>query len=521
MFKRNKLLIIYILIAPLLYFLCAFIYKAFGHRIIELIYLEKAGEFFNGWITNRTSSSLQVYQRLGDAFFAKFQIGLKNYLIVAFPPILYVLDHRKRVRNILFEEIDDFKSLEKKTSKAHNLKNNIIKAGFYLLLFSVFYSFCSFVANQFLVMNEYFYGNTFFNADHLEDTVKQNNVKHPLIFLIEAPIFHFFRLFLHSDISAMIAVNTFMGVVAVLLIYKCYYIIHRKQLEALLITIFFGLSMSTMIFNSIPETYSFALVTIVLSYILFLNNINSGKINFILWTLAGLFAAGVTITNFVLPLIAFSLLVGRFKPKGERISLVLIYIAFVFSILVILNSILHWFVPEANSFSRIVDIKIRKYLYNISFYKIVLELVKNFFLFNFIALFPNFPVPFKWPNLVGGFSYFGAPINYTIYGIIAGILWIIVIAVRVIYGNIDEKYRIFYLGVVLHILFNVSLHSFYNLRELFLYSMHYTFPICLLIFAPVRFNRIIYLGLLALLMLFMCINNTMVIKWMYSCRLTY
>ena len=139
--------------------------------------------------------------------------------------------------------------------------------------------------------------------------------------------------------------------------------------------------------------------------------------------------------------------------------------------------------------------------------KVILELIKNFFLVNIIAPTPITLI--KADNFIPDFSFQGAW-NYSVFAWIFIIFWIVFL-IYALYKNIKKKNDYFYIGISLCLLCNFILHCFYGVTstgiELFVYSGYFTFLVIILVSNAITINKKVLSYLVFALLLVLGINN--------------
>jgi hypothetical protein len=332
---------------------------------------------------------------------------------------------------------------------------------------------------------------------------------HPLLLLIEVP----FGSLLHgigwpADVAAFV-VNSFFGALAAGMAFLCFFLLTRSHLQAVLWAVFYGLTMSQLVFASVPEIYSAGACTIVFSYLLFLICRAKGKLYYPYWILAGIFSFGITSINFSHTLIAFIGTCLLTVPKKDRIFLICQFAGTVVFCVILLSLLQKWIFPSAYLFFSPDDV-----LKNTQFWKAHLswkepglffgEAGKIFFLISFVA-----PVPHHMLTQGGELSYFMSPLKYAVPGAIAGVAWLMILAVGLLKSCIKNPAAFWVL--VSSVIFNTLFHMRYNGPEAFLYSPHIIFPLILLAACEIRFTNPYWKTVFAAFVMLVGINNILII----------
>ncbi|WNN87190.1 hypothetical protein [Gloeocapsopsis dulcis] len=274
--------------------------------------------------------------------------------------------------------------------------------------------------------------------------------------------------------------------------------------------------MSQLIFGAVPETYALAACSIITTYILFWICLQRKKLYFEYWILAGLFSFSVTITNFAQTLICFIALVFYLNRKIRWLT-ILEYLGVVVSFAFILSIIQKKLFPLARYFFMPSLITTEsKHISTLVFEQPLLiaqEVFKSFFLVNFIA-----PDPFAAndPDFPGFLllGYFMRPLDYSLIGY-AGVILLMCLFSLGFLKNIIH-YNIFLVAVCCAVVYNMILHSFFGVTEIFLYSCNVTFPVLLLFFNKSLLKNSYFKIGLVLAITLMTINNFSIIKQIIS-----
>lgn len=492
------------------------LYLLFAHQLIESTYKGESITFFNNYFSGREANSLNFYTNKTDKlFFALNLIGL--FLIQSLSFSFRLLGQRKRLVYLVEKEI--------RTLKISLYENN--RAVFFLIsLFFLF--FCLyFVLGTTLILNRQIYTFSFFGADPMDYINDWNSIEwnythkgsHPLILLICDPLGTLLYYLTSSKEISVIILNSFFGALAVLLSSIFFWILTRRYVETAILTNVFGLSMSQLVFSTVPETYALAGCSVITTYILFLICLNSHKLYIGYWILAGIFSFGVTITNFAQTLICFT--VAALSLKNEkRIIAILDYISTVVSCTFLL-SIFQWRIfPYSKLFFLPLTVEwelksIKETLFSQPLL-VIKELIKHFFLVNFVASSPFTGIvdPENSSRLLLGF--YERSLEYNIIGFIGIVLWVCLFTIGLYKNILTIKKNVFIIGVCFSILFNIALHSFFGTFEMFLYTCNFIFPVLLLAINNSIMKRTYFKISLAILIILMGINNLLIMNQIIS-----
>jgi hypothetical protein len=338
---------------------------------------------------------------------------------------------------------------------------------------------------------------------------------HPLILLFVDFIGSGLNQLISSKVVTVILLNAFFASLAVFLAFIFFRLVLVKFLDATLLTLVFGLSMSHLAFGMIPETYAFAAASIIATHILFFICLRDKKLYTEYWVLTGLFTFGITITNFAQSIICFSIVVILLRRK-DRLAIVAEYIGVVFLISFLLSLIQHKIFPNAALFfvpSTVVT-ELKYTAINIINHPLTTlhELGQHFFIVNFVTASPLPPAEEMLTRrpIIG---FFERPLNYSLVGLAGIVLWLSIF-ISGLFKNIQmiHQNRPMFYGIFLCILFNIALHSVFGVNEMFLYTCHFTFLVLAIItnLSLIK-NRYYKAGLVALIVL-MGTNNLWVMK---------
>jgi hypothetical protein len=357
--------------------------------------------------------------------------------------------------------------------------------------------------------------NIFFGADHLEPVwgwVCCHKGVHPLLLLFVVPITKFLNIFIPSTLNCVLIVNSFFGCLGTLLAFFCFRELTHQSVQSVLLATLFGFSASHLIFSSIPESYSLSACVIVINYLLFLSSLQRKKMNTGLWIIAGTLTLGVVVTDFIQTFICFTVTLVAVEKERSKLYALVRYIIAVFLIVFFLNRV------QYIIFGGQLFIDPQVYLYETQYLKPILfsqpifvlkEIMKNFFLINFIASFPDIV---RTTSNIPALSFYGAPLKFTFFGL-SGIMIGTILIVSKIFEKRSMHYEGFFLtGISLSILANILIHIFFNINELFLYTCNFTFPVLLLLLPfKLHDNKMLNI-LLVFLVILTGINNLIVLR---------
>lgn len=345
---------------------------------------------------------------------------------------------------------------------------------------------------------------------------------HPIYVLLVNPLGSFLHLLTGTQTGAAMMINSFLGALGVSLAFTFFYLFGGPLFNSLLLALVFGLSMSQIILFASPETGSLAVVSLLLTYILFLYGLQKKQLPWKWWVFAGVLTLGVTTTNFVQTFIAFSLL--SFVLYKENVSFIRLganivrYGFWVLGItagLALIQKVIYpnsslFFLPaayaEESGYASLLVLEEPLLVAG--------QELKQFFLVNFIAPFPDtFAMPER--GTVG--VTFSSSWNYSAVGYVALALWVGVLIFGMVKSWSYRKLMPFFLGITLCLLFNLLLHSIYGVGEkgkieYLVYAGNFSFLIMAFLSPFARSSSRWITILLLVLIVLMGVNNLLVYR---------
>ncbi len=488
------------------------LYQLFSQPIIASMYREESLDFLNNILEGRDENTLDFYYQRFNSFFISF-----NFLFVAFGLFISFCLRVRGTKETIFSSIKE----EIISGKAALIRNRRIL--FFSWLLSLVFFGLYVVLGLELIPN--FSGN-FFGADHFEwlslkwSRFHKGSHTNRLIFL---ELFSFIKTFspmISLEILAIL-LNAFFGSLGVFLSSMVFWTLTRNYKTTVLLSLLFGLSMNHLFFSALPESRSLQACSIIPTYLLLVISLKSRRIYLGYWILAGLLSFGVAITNITQTVLCFAVIVWELKPNNKIVA-ILEYtgtiVALSFFLNVIQKTMLggsYFFVPNTLTTEL-------KYPYiSISIIShpllVIQELIKNFFLFNFVSPSPLFSANKNNIDRVS-VSFFEQGLDYSIVGWITVILWLILLIYGV-YKNITASKReqkALLIGVSLAIFSTLVFHSLFNVPEMFLYTTNYSFPILLLAISQSLIKAKWWTIALIAFIILMGFNNLAIMKQIIS-----
>ena len=281
--------------------------------------------------------------------------------------------------------------------------------------------------------------------------------------------------------------------------------------------------MSQLFLSTTPDTSSLAICSLIITYILFLVSLQKKRLYIVLWVLAGIFSLSVTTTNLIQTFICFIVIIVVLT-KDNRVNFSYVSLISVFVTIVVLTtvflSILQkaiypsstlFFMPWAygEDFSYASLLVIRQPLI------VVAQIIKHFFLVNFIAPSPDV---FLMSGKINPAVTFSSSWSYTFIGWLGTILWLCLLIIGIVKSFfIKQKNLFFFIGISSCLAFNIVLHSIYGIVEigkieLFIYTGNFTFLVLLFLSNYSISNKVFIKILLGLLAILIGLNNLTVMS---------
>lgn len=345
-------------------------------------------------------------------------------------------------------------------------------------------------------------------------------IVHPLYVLMINPVGMLINFFTRDIVLTARIINSALGACGVVLGFLFFLQFGIELLDALLLSLFFGMTTSHFFLSSIPDTASLAICSLIATYFVFIRSYQTNKMVYHWWFLAGLFTLAVTTTNLAQTVICFlagELIIYRKKYLPTLLDCVK-FIVLVLLVAAGLACIQKMVYPSSIHFLSFADYGGElSYASPLIFQNprvVIVHQIKNFLMANVIA--PN-PLFFSIYGRDNPMLTFGTSHDFNLLGWAAIVMWwgLMLYALWQIFKKRDHLNFFLVLGVCL--LFNFVLHAFYgvteNRIELFLYTGNLTF----LILIPITYiiktqKKLISRFLLVGLFITMAINNIYVMN---------
>lgn len=502
--NQNKVLFSVLAIETLLYL-------TLGHILIESGYKAESLTIVNNLFKGRADNTLDFYLKRGDLFYC-----ITNILLYSF---IYTISFLSRIYSHREEFLSSWSN-----SKTNNWLSTI-KSKYFLSSLVLFFIFCIlYLYLGFLLINQHskldFFGGDIWKASRYWTTFSAPEPtyfkgSHPLFLLLVCPWGSLLNSLTKSPEVTVVILNSLFGAFAVFLSSIFFNKLTNKYTQALILATVFGLSMSQLIFSSVPETYVLAGCSIITTYILFISCIHNEKLYIGYWILAGLFTFGITITDFIQTLICFIVFVFFFRRNQKPFTLIFEYIgtvvtfAFVLSLFqkMIITHSHYFFLPDMLN----TETKYIKLFILTQPLMVIQELLKHFFLVNFVSSSP-FDIRHKVQNSPIELTFFRRHLDYSLVGAVAAITWIFLLIWGAYQNILSFKKNVLIVGICINLLFNMVFYAIFGVNEMFLYTCTFTFLVLALAANKSLLNKVYFQSGLIALIILMLINNLKIMK---------
>lgn len=379
---------------------------------------------------------------------------------------------------------------------------------FYLLLLGITLSYNLDFSNNFNLLfssdtSRVIIDSTILNAKHYRIDV------HPLFLIIVQPIVSFVSGITTNKMLALIILSSFVSSLSVLYIYKILNIIKKDKKINIIISLIYLFSFSNIIYTSGMETYNFASLFLIMLVYFVLNNYKEfNKYSYLLLVVLGTLSLGFTITNFVVFLILiFMLFISKKINLKKSILIVLLSIVCMFSLNVVQKVI--W--PNTPLvFSNSITGEAKTYSKSINIANVIENDYYNSLIGSNIGMRMTYGDVFNDNNIMINFT---KPIVIGI--ILISIFYILLVALLIR----NYKKNIFInTSLLLILLFNTILHTIYGNDCAFLYTLHFLYPIVLLLGINLnsenntKLKKFVEYCLIGFIILQVVINNYLYLK---------
>jgi len=503
--NQNKALFLLLLTETIFYYFC-------GHSLIESAYKSESISILNNLFKGRAENSLAFYLHRADLFYWAINI-LFYCLIYALSFLLRIFFEQKQI-------LTDIKIKITSTNLPSIIKNKEILPSLILFfIFSILYIYLgvSLIGQHGKID---FFGGDIWKAGRAWTTFSATKPtyfkgSHPLFLLFVCPWGSLLNSLTKSPELTVAILDSLFGAFAVFLSSIFFQKLTNQSTQALLLATVFGFSMSQLVFSSVPETYALAGCSIITTYILFLTCLQHKKLYIGYWILAGLFTFSVTITNFTQTLICFTIAVLILRRNKTTLTVILEFIgsvvtlAFILSIFqkIIITHAPYFFMPDMVG----TETKYINSFLSTQPLMVIKELVKHFFLVNFVSPYPFMGISAENSSQIE-LTFFMHKLNYSLIGGIGTIIWLWLLIPGVFKNILSAHKDALILALGGSLLFNMAFHSIFGTDEMFLYTCDFTFVVLALATNKLLLKQIYFQIGLILLIIFMSTNNLMIMK---------
>lgn len=376
----------------------------------------------------------------------------------------------------------------------------------------------------------------YFGADMWVDLDPNAEYRHMLVPIFVEPVVRVVRRLFASVPAQAAALNAAFGALAVALAFQVFLRVVRSSREATLLALLYGVSMSQMLFSSVPETYAIGASGIVATYLVFLVSLATGRLRFLPWFGVALWTVGITTSNVAQTAVAYVAAARRAPGQRRVLRGALLGVAVLASVILFLR-----FQPGIVGSRPLLSLEALQTEYidivsnvvpppdpedegppdpPLSEGRSVRLLATNYLLLGFVGGVPGrSPLDDHRTKL----EYFGHPLRFTPLGLVAAVLWIVLwlagvrANLRAARARDAWPPRTFLGATGLIVAGNLLLFTIYNPIEMYLYSLLTTFPILLLGVNGEMLRKPRWAAALAVLVVLMGLNNFDIIGTMLDC----
>ena len=306
---------------------------------------------------------------------------------------------------------------------------------------------------------------TITNANHYRIDV------HPLFLILIQPIVLLLSGIIMNKMLSIVILSALASSLSVLFIYKILNLIKKDNKTNIIISLIYLFSFSNIIYTSGIETYNFASLFLIILIYFVLKNKELDNYKYLLLVALGVLSLGFTITNFVVFLIIlFMLFINKKISLKGSIKIVFITVLCLFGLNLVQKVI--W--PNTPIvFRNSIKSEVSTYTKEIGIKNVIKNDYYNLLIGSNINLKMSYGDIYNNRNVIIDF------INTNIFNILViSILYIL--SIVLIIRNY-KKNKFINISLLLILLFNTILHIVYGNDSTFLYSLHFLYPIILLI----------------------------------------
>ncbi len=307
--------------------------------------------------------------------------------------------------------------------------------------------------------------STVINANHYRVDV------HPLFLIIVQPLVLLLSGITMNKMLSIVILSAFTSSLSVIFIFKILNLIKKDNKTNIIISLIYLFSFSNIIYTSGIETYNFASLFLIILIYFVLKNKELDNYKYLLLVALGILSVAFTITNFIVFLIVlFMLFINKKISIKGSIKVVLVIVLCMFGLNIVQKVI--W--PNTPIvFRNSIKSEVSTYTKEIGIKNVIKNDYYNLLIGSNINLKMSYGDIYNNRNVIIDF------INTNIFNILViSILYIL--SIVLIIRNY-KKNKFINISLLLILLFNTILHIVYGNDSTFLYSLHFLYPIILLI----------------------------------------
>lgn len=324
---------------------------------------------------------------------------------------------------------------------------------------------------------------------------------HPLFIIFVQPISLLIDGIIHNNLLTIIILQSLIAGLQSILIYDTINKFNKSKLICFFVSILYVISFSSIVFNSGIELYNFAALGLIFTWNI-VSRILTNKMNHnsnitILLILAGMLCLGITVTNYVIFLIACFILILSKKVSFKKIFLINVLIFFISSLLIAFE-IFAWKIPvEKDLLSEETNaVYVDK---KINLFKIK-NVIKDDY-FNTIVSSKIYDYTYYSPSMVSKHQ-----LKFDGVSSISKVICTIFFSIILVSLCINLKKNLLYnLGLVLALIFNTLFHVIYGNDICYLYSLHFLYLFMLLFGVNLEFNNYKLMRLFKFIIIILCV----------------
>jgi len=367
----------------------------------------------------------------------------------------------------------------------------------------------------------------FFGADMWEDPDRDGEIRHLLVPLFLEPVFLVARQVSMATHTQAAAINAAFGALAVALSYRVFLLLVGFARQAVLLSLFYGVSMSQLLFAAIPETYAIGATGITGTYLVFLVSLSAKRMRFLHWFGVGLWTIGITTSNVAQTTVAYAAAAHETDSPRRALRGMMLVGALLLTVAILLQVQARIFDGRSPLSTEAVRDEFHAFLGYVERPSLnpggkgvpdspqgdgrsVKLLAVNYLLLGFVGARPG-RTPVE--DHVTKLEYFGHPLQFQPLGLAALALWLalwvagLMANVRSAMAGARWPPPAFFAALGIILVGNMMLFMIYNPREMYLYSLLTTFPILLLGVNGALICRPGWTALLTGLVLLTALNN--------------